>query len=592
MFGFCSFGQQPFSSIPSIVILAIQRQGGGALVVYLTGATSDGGTQSLSANSLGNFKSATQALGVGFTEIQAPPNLVTIAASRANGLGTGSLLIQGANTVTYSAPGGTPGTSVVLPFAEPIVVSDGANPSAWVTVVKTTTNNLIGTSAIQFVEAFNNVFAGDDETNTSGSSKYRAVMLQNASLAPITNLTIWINPLASPATCLTALGASGSGTLTAAQGSFDSWSWQGWALIQTSGGATREYVYYNSRSEDGSTLNVALRGLLGTTASAGSAGDILNSVPPVLIALESPSPAIAGSIQTVASETTQPSGRTFVSGITSATGLSVPALPTENEVGLWIERQVPSGVTAYSQHLISLGVQFTSLGVTYNDQYNGQFRIEDPTLPRYELLIGTNAPPAIGATPVATSATKPFTYSLTPTPSSAYYLMTNYRNQHNLVSEGIDYEVLYFNSSGNPAMPPPTPPVFTVEATAGGSFIITARYFYLSDATAEQANSFNFYLATNGNPLGASPVNIPFAVSGQLNTPPVATKIDGAYFQYILTTSTYSVPSTLSVVVRTLRTSDTTESTNTAIETATSEATDFGPPTLTGVWLQVAQQSQ
>lgn len=195
---------------------------------------------------------------------------------------------------------------------------------------------------------------------------------------------------------------------------------------------------------------------------------------------------------------------------------------------------------------------------------------------------------------MATSATLPFDYALTPATNTTYFFITNYRNQFNLVTESLDAYEMFFDGSGTVSTSPPSAPVFTVTQTSGGAFVISAQYFYLNDFSWELVDgqevspaqaainaqmTFHVYLSTAGTPLLSSPIDV--ALGGSL----------GSYFQATYTTGTYSIPTTLSVVVRMYRGEDTTESINSAIETAESLETVFEPPDLTLFYLGVAQQS-
>lgn len=85
------------------------------------------------------------------------------------------------------------------------------------------------------------------------------------------------------------------------------------------------------------------RAQLGTTAGAGSSSDTVDTVPGIRLAIESVS---SNHIQTIGDEDTEPTGRSWSTGITGATGLSIGTLAASGLYGLWIERTVPYGAVA------------------------------------------------------------------------------------------------------------------------------------------------------------------------------------------------------------------------------------------------------
>jgi hypothetical protein len=102
-------------------------------------------------------------------------------------------------------------------------------------------------------------------------------------------------------------------------------------------------VYFSSRTGTALTIPTAGRGLLGTSAAAGSASDTVDAVPPIRIAKEPPS---SSHIQTIANESTAPTSVTWNNQITSAAGLSIGDMNAGDLYGLWIHRQVIAGAVA------------------------------------------------------------------------------------------------------------------------------------------------------------------------------------------------------------------------------------------------------
>ena len=89
------------------------------------------------------------------------------------------------------------------------------------------------------------------------------------------------------------------------------------------------------------TVPAAGRALLGTSATAGSATDTVDEVPGIRIALEN---VAADAIQTIADEFTAPTGRTWSTAITAATGLAIDSLARQTNYGLWVHRQIPVNI--------------------------------------------------------------------------------------------------------------------------------------------------------------------------------------------------------------------------------------------------------
>jgi hypothetical protein len=141
------------------------------------------------------------------------------------------------------------------------------------------------------------------------------------------------------------LGASGSGTITTT-GTFADWPASGFCHVKSNVPATREIVYYSSRTNTQLTVPSAGRGQLGTTAAAGAATDTVEAVPGIRLAKEAPSAQPSGNFQTIANENSAPTGVTWSTGTTKATGVVVGDLAASNQYGLWVHRAVVAGAVA------------------------------------------------------------------------------------------------------------------------------------------------------------------------------------------------------------------------------------------------------
>jgi hypothetical protein len=529
-----------------------ERQVGAALVFYHTGASYEGQFQLEQALSLGGHRSGTFANRVGVLEGSAIPNCDILDASHQVGLG--NLTVLG-SSLLYAGPGATVGGPVQPVLGMPITISDSLNQ--WVMVQQTTDAPLIGSTSAEFDDQLNNVWGANNGT-VAGETTYRGVILRNNALSNVTSVTISVDSLAST-TCLQPLYTLGAGKLWGQD--FSEWPWFGW--VQISSG---EICYYSSRGDQYLQIPAAGRGLLGTTAQVGNFDDTLTAIPPVSLALETPS---SGAIQgPLANETTAPTGLTFVNSVTIST------LTPWQEMGLWIKRQLPSGMTAAPWFEVSLSLQFTLNSVTYNDELVGLFRVNNSSLTRYEVSWGINQPPDLTQAANETFTSFPYTTTATFSNNEDVYLSTNARNQHNLASQNTDWYILSIGTGTQRNLPPSAPT--TTLAAVGTEFEAQSIYFFKLDAAP--ADFYHVYVTFDGtNPLLQTPTAIPVTNIGPYD-----------FLDYISTSQT--IGTTCKMCVRMYRSSDGVESTNSDILTVTSQVTAFGPAQLKGFYRYIAEQ--
>ncbi|MEI6542140.1 MAG: hypothetical protein WCL60_01375 [Methylococcales bacterium] len=313
---------------------------------YLTGATSDGGAQSVADASLGGFCSSTQIGGL-VASITNPITGITITyVSPENATGAGTLTAVSSTTLAWTAPGGSQGPAVTVTNGATLVLEDGTDPGAYI-IISSTVTSVTGAATATLSLPSDNVISMDDATPTEttvGSVRYRAIMLKNVSAVALNNVYAYLPQLGtSQVSAAGQLGASGLGTISLSSGNFNDWPQSGFCRIQSSSGALREIVYYSGRTATGLSVPASGRGLLGTSAGAGASTDNIYAVPGLRIAVEAPT---TGSIQTIANDTTQPSGRTWSTGIATGNGVSIGTLAAGAEYGLWIERTIAPGTTA------------------------------------------------------------------------------------------------------------------------------------------------------------------------------------------------------------------------------------------------------
>lgn len=315
---------------------------------YLTGANSDGGTQTNPNLSLGDYRSSTEAVSMLINIINPVFGLQVTFAAGGNTPGVGTLKAVDANTIQWKCAGGEYGPQVTITNGQSKIVETSGLPGAYIRVTRVTTADMYGTASIALSPRMNNVFAMDDVSSaeaTAGDINYRATIIKNESVATVLSFKRWIGELGtSQVSGVTQLGASGAGTIKTA-GNFNDWPDQGWCHIKN-GEVTREIVYYSERNTDTLTIPATGRARLGTTAGAGAATDTIHAVPGIAVGLEPGGVDSTGAIQAITNESTAPIGVTWKTGITADTGLSVSSVDPGDLIGVWFKREIPQGAVA------------------------------------------------------------------------------------------------------------------------------------------------------------------------------------------------------------------------------------------------------
>ena len=530
---------------------------------YFSGAASDGGAQTDPDLSLGNFRSSTEAERQSWMWRRTLRNVSLNLVSGANGQGIGSLEVVSADSLRYTAPGSsTPGSPVTLSNGQTAAIPDGT-PSKYVRVTRTSTSAMAGSGAVEMLPTFLNVFGMGNET-VGTQKRYRAVFVRNTGSASVTSLRFALHPLTTAVTtAVNGLPGAGAGTIAAAGENFAGWPKQGWARIADSGGTLREIVYYTSRTRMALSVPAGGRGRLGTSAAAGAATDTVVAIPGIRIGWEAASPAANGSVQTIASETTAPTGITWSTAIATASGPSAGTLATNEQGVVWIERD-PAGATAMAKEQIAIDAAWTLSGVNYTETAWGNWRNGDSSLARYELHIGTNAEPDLTLAANETFTSLPYVTTTTFVPSNTYYLVVNRRNAYNLVSQNVLTTRIQIAAGPVQAtLPPSAPELVSVAASASGNVKIKGTYNYASDPAAQQANQWLVYTKTGGtDPVPG--VDSPAVVA--------MTKVAGvAWLDY--TAGPYSNGTVVRSLLRVRRTSDTVDSASSSVAGATASTT-------------------
>jgi hypothetical protein len=330
-----------------------------SLRLYLTGAASDGGAQADPNASLGNYRSST--LEAFFSHVVTNPisNITIDFISGAHTEGDGTIEAITPDSLAWTPPGGTQGTAVAIANGETKILEGNGAPAQYVRVTRTSVAALSGTETVTLSLKFNNVIGFDNVSIASaaaGDAEYRALMLKNESVSQVDSVKVYLKEIGtSQVSGAGQLGASGAGTISLSVGSFADWPVSGFCRIEASGGTLKEIVYYSSRTNGVLTVPAAGRALLGTSAQAGTATDIIRSVPGLRIAKEAPA---TNQITSVANESTQPGGLAWNTAVNSTDGLDIGNLAAGAMYGIWIERNVIVGAIAEASVLQSLYMSF------------------------------------------------------------------------------------------------------------------------------------------------------------------------------------------------------------------------------------------
>lgn len=318
---------------------------------YLSGAASDGGIQTSPALSLGGRRSSTEVVSLGMVITNAIPNVTISHASGANPIGAGLLTAIDDNNLRWK-PFGDADYGPPARFDgvdQDGVVEANGTPGRFLRVTATTPlNHVTSTVTLSYIE--NTLYGFPDvsiDEAAAGVNHYRASIVKNVGSTAISGYNKYLATLGTPATSSAgSLPASGEGTITTGT-NFDSWPSSGWCQVRSSVGVLKEIVYYSSRTSTALTVPADGRSLLGTSATAGATNDVVYPVPGIAIGLD-PAGVLTGSapIQTVASPTAAPVGVTWVTGIDASGGLSVGTLQPNEQVGVWLWRQIPPGTAA------------------------------------------------------------------------------------------------------------------------------------------------------------------------------------------------------------------------------------------------------
>ena len=205
---------------------------------------------------------------------------------------------------------------------------------------------------------------------------------------------------------------------------------------------------------------------------------------------------------------------------------------------------------------------------TYSKTAAGIYRAAEDALALYELYVGAGVDPDLTASPDATSTTLPFTHALAAAGvglTIEYRLTALQRNKYGFLSNVNlpAYRTVEINDGGTQVTSPPSAPEnIAVTAQAAGAVQAQADYGFYEDG-ANKANNWRIYAKVGSDPVpGVDAVTATVAM-GYLSES--AVPLDNTF-------GSYTTGQVVHVLIRTYRSGDTTESTNTTAIQVTADA--------------------
>lgn len=215
----------------------------------------------------------------------------------------------------------------------------------------------------------------------------------------------------------------------------------------------------------------------------------------IAIGLES---AVSQAIQTIADETTAPTGITWSTATTSAAGLTLSAVPAGGLFGLWIRRTIAADSDPSANELVHIHVEFSDVEDTRTDALRGRYRIARADAIMEGVWIGQDAAPDLSAAADETWTSRPHTTSLSLDTGHDYHCVIRERNTYGLWSQNSEATVLRLNAAGGTDPTRPTAPTdLRVTQTSDDEAIIGARYQPAPDGT-NRAEIFVVWYTADG----------------------------------------------------------------------------------------------
>ena len=193
---------------------------------------------------------------------------------------------------------------------------------------------------------------------------------------------------------------------------------------------------------------------------------------------------VSDEIQDIADETTAPTGITWVTGTTSATGITISSVSAGESFGLWIRRTIAADSDPSPSELVHIHVQYGDLVPTTRlDDLRGKYRIARSDYVTYGLWVGAGENPDLDAAPSATFTTRPYTTSLGLSGPGTYYAVVRQRNKWGLWSQNMTAKALPMDADGEQDFVAPHGPSVVAITQSGNNYpIFSARYEPSQDA--------------------------------------------------------------------------------------------------------------
>ena len=340
-----------------------EHTGPDGLHYYLSGASSDGGSQTDPELSLGNYRSSTR---VNLHTLTFSSEISNITVQNIGGLffDSGILSVDSTDVLKFAVDGGSGTSLVTILNGETKLIPTSVTGDEFIVVTRTSTDALSGTTEFIVTPPIENVFAGDNVTTeeaTDGDDEYRAIFIKNASSKTITNVAIELIPF--DADSVDAGGYAGSGAITITSfnaGAFSNSPEAGWVRNLD----TNETMYYSSRDDDNLFILATGRDIFnevgGGTPNLFS--DPIATIPMLRFGLEAPSAPTDGFIydNTSAGIKSAPVGVTFDPSYPGSNDLKITTMLTNEQCGLWIWRKVDAPMVPLGEIINQLQFSFSA----------------------------------------------------------------------------------------------------------------------------------------------------------------------------------------------------------------------------------------
>lgn len=204
----------------------------------------------------------------------------------------------------------------------------------------------------------------------------------------------------------------------------------------------------------------------------------------------------------------------------------------------------------------SIGVAHPPPWVESQQTYFDNYRVENTTLEQYELYIGEDGSPNLSGSPDATSATLPFSHTISPPVSGEtnFHCVVRKRNAYDLISLNQYERIIIVDDNGDEVIPDPSSPV-DVELLNwyGEKVVLNATYNIDNDISP--ANTWSYYVTDNGvDPIpGVDP-----EIEEDMHSASVPQRLHVVFGPYADATD-------IRVIVRTKRSSDNVTDGNTTV---------------------------